>query len=134
MSHSKNRTYLPELAEDSDRKKKVRNLVRDFLKSNGVGWSVEGAKVYGIQLINAVSECLWYIDGHHETLAAQSCSVPSELSHIQGHNKPETHGHKRKSSASLNQPKVMEHSLAILHLTKQSYMKQDAWLSLREIF
>ena len=77
MSHSKNRTYLPELVEENDRKKKVRNLVRDFLKSNGIGWSEEGAKVYGIRLINAVSECLLHIDGHHKTLAAQSCSVPS---------------------------------------------------------
>ena len=32
--------------------------------------------------INAVTECLWYIDGHHEILTARSCSVPPELSRI----------------------------------------------------
>ena len=77
---------------------------------------------------------MWYIDGHHETLAARSCSVLPELSHIQGYNKPETHGHKRKSSTPLKQPKIMEHSLSILHLTQQSYMKQQGWSSIREVF
>ena len=54
----------------------------------------------GTALINVIADCLWYLDGHHETLAGQSCSVPAELTYIQGYNKPESHGHKRKSSSS----------------------------------
>ena len=125
MNYDRELKCLPEPYEENDNKKKVKNIVREMLKSSDVGWSRDAVNVYGTPLINVIANCLWYLDGHHETLAGQSCSVPAELSHIQGYNKPESHGHTCKSSSPLTQSKVMEHSLAILHLTQQSYMKRE---------
>jgi len=88
--------------------------------------NTENAKGNVFQMMMAV-----HIDGHYQTLAAQGCSVPSELLHFQGFNIPETHGHKRKHD--FEQQTIEEHSLALLHLTQQSYMKSKVWSNLREV-
>ena len=76
---------------------------------------------------------MWYVDGHHTTLKERACGVPVELSHLGGYNCPEIHGHKRKTSLSLTKEKVNSHSISLLHLTEQGYMKSKQWSSHRKI-
>ena len=73
---------LPEVLNETDNFKKMENKFRELLSMNKIGWSKNGDLKYGISLINTVSECLCYLDGHHETLKAQSCQLPVELSHL----------------------------------------------------
>ena len=37
------------------------------------------------------------------------------------------------NSTSFSQGKIMEHASAILHITQQSYMKQEAWANFCEV-
>ena len=76
---------------------------------------------------------MWYIDGHQEAFASQGCSVPQQLFNLQGYNKPDMHGHKQKNTSPLSQGKIMEHMLAILHITQQSYTKREVWASICDV-
>ena len=86
MRHAKNkqnRVHLPDVLPETDslgRNLKLhvlKNKFREFLVKNNVGWSEDALKKYGSPLINVVSDALWYIDGHHETLKRQGCLLCS---------------------------------------------------------
>ena len=80
---TKNEKYLPEPLNEKDGLNKLKNKFREFFKTNKVGWSQGSTAKYGTPLIKTVSNCMWYLGGHHETLKARSYQVPVELSHLQ---------------------------------------------------
>ena len=133
MAVEKDRSKLPEMLKATDKKKEVKNKIHNLLSSNHVGWSRDMVGTLGPQFINNLGECMWYIDGHHHTLNDRACGVPVKLSHLAGYHHPESHGHKCKSTESLTREKVNSHSISLLHLTEQAYMKTKQWRSLREI-
>ena len=108
-----------------------KNKFREFLSVNGVGWSRDSVEKYGPSLIDTISNCMWYIDGHHETLSRQGCGVPAELQHLQNYNKPEQHGHKRKSETSLSSQTLRTHALAISSALAHAYMQKESWTVIR---
>ena len=103
------------------------------MKNNRVSWSNDDVGSLCSQFVDSLTECLWYLDGGHNTLASRSLPVPVELSNFQGYNKPESHKHKRKAEKTLEQDFVSEHSLVLLQLTEKSYMKSLRWKSMRVI-
>ena len=133
MSAAKKKLVLPPIEKSSDNKKRLRNELRKFLQDNQVGWSNDSVGIFGKQFINVVGECLWYLDGCHETMKERALGVPDEIKHLSGYNKPETHNHKRKTERSLDYKSLQEHSIAVFHLTSSSYMKSIEWTKIREI-
>ena len=126
----KSRNILPPSFDSTDNK----NELLKFLEINEVGWTNDGVDVYGKQFFDVVGDCMWYLDGCHDTLKERCLGAPPppEIAHISGFNQPEKHGHKRKTAESLGEKESEENSLAILHLTACSY-KAPEWAKIREI-
>ena len=76
----------------------MKNNIIEFLQKNKVGWSALSASSMGMQFVNTLSACMLVLDGHHETLAERSCTIPSELKFLSGYNKPESHKHMQKEA------------------------------------
>ena len=113
MKNVKKNDFLPDLLNETDNLKKLKKKFREFLVINKVGWSQDGASKYGLLLINSVGDCLWYLDGHHETLKRQGCGIPIELIHLQDYNKPEKHSYKRKHGITLSKETIHHHVLSL---------------------
>ena len=63
-------------------KNKLFNDILDILKSSAVGWSKDDVNDRGSPLVDKITDCLWYLDGHHHTLAAEGFPVYNpEMSH-----------------------------------------------------
>ena len=142
MSHAKSRSskiHLPDVLPEIDSKGRtlklnaLKNKFREFLVKNSVGWSEDALKKYGSSLINVVSDTLWYIDGHHETLKRQGCSIPVEFSHFQNFNTPESHGHKRKASGNLSSTNLHVYILQLSNVVACAYMRSLQWESVRVV-
>ena len=88
---------------------------------------------YGPSLINTVGDCMWYIDGDHETLGRQGCGVPVELNHLQNYNKPELHGHKRKCGISSCTETLHRHVLTLNGTLAHAYMQSKSWKRIRTV-
>ena len=86
--------FLP--TTSANNKTKIKNDIMEFLQKNKVGWSALNANSMGVQFVNTLSACMWVLDGHHETLAERSCTIPSELKFLSGYNKPESHKHRKR--------------------------------------
>ena len=51
-------------------KDELKNSVIDFLKDSNLGWSAAYVKACGDRFVENLTEALWYLDGHQNTLAA----------------------------------------------------------------
>ena len=48
-------------------------------------------------LLSTLADALWVIDGHSETFAGRSYTIPTEFAPFSGYNVPEANKHKRKT-------------------------------------
>ena len=53
-------------------------------------------------LLKALSDLLWYIDGHYHVCNQQSCPIPIVFKDFQGFNRPELHGHRKRESMNMS--------------------------------
>ena len=64
------------------------NDLVDLFKEEQWKWS-DGGDTHGRNFISNLPDALWYIDGHHSTLEAQSYSIPEPFNRFEGYNVPE---------------------------------------------
>ena len=132
MQNAKDQQNLPEIGEEKN-KTRLQNDIIKYLNVNKVGWAKDSVGTLGLQFVDYLTDCLWYIDGSHATLESRSFGVPAELSHFQHYNKPESHRHKRKCEAMLTKEGTSKHNIALLGLTVKSYMKSNQWQAIRAV-
>lgn len=89
---------LPEpYAEDSkitNNKRVVYNKILYMFGSAGLGFTPMTMNE-GKDFINALTDCIWTIDPHLETVRDRCFNVPVLFEHLFGYNIPENHKHKR---------------------------------------
>ena len=67
-------------------------LKRDVLKwlaTQEVGWVYDRVDTFGAKFVQALTNVLWYIYGHHQMLGSRACPIPDDFKEFQGYNKPE---------------------------------------------
>ena len=85
-----NKMTSPRTARDE-----LENSIINFLKDNNLGWSAAYVKACGDRFVEILTEVLWYLDGHQNTLDARCLSLPSLFSRFLVLTN-QSHGHKRK--------------------------------------
>ncbi len=60
-----------------NRKDELFNSIVNLLEEHKLSYSPAEAESCGQNLVRVLTDCLWHIDGHHDTLKDQSCPVPS---------------------------------------------------------
>ena len=95
---------LPTLADripTRTRKDDLYNAVIDLLEQMNLTLPRNEANMGGMQLVRALCNVLWYIDGRHDTFSARSCNIPEVFSQFQGFSKPELSKHRKREHSNL---------------------------------
>ena len=86
--------HVPKRVAERTNKDKLKNKFIDFLDEQGLGWSPDAVET-GKKLVDVLTDVLWYIDVHENTLMSRNITIPSLYARFSGFNKPESPGHKR---------------------------------------
>ena len=78
------------------------NAVIDLLEEQKLSYSSAKAESSGQNLVKMLTDCLWYIDGHHDSLKKQSCPVPPIFGPFTGYNVPERSKHRKRTTTNLS--------------------------------
>ena len=97
-----------------------------WLERKNVGWSSDRVTL-GTKFVSAVTDILWYIDGHHDTLQYRACSVPVEFREFQGYNKPEVAKHRRRSLENMCSGMLNNYSLQLNEYLMQPWFSSAIW-------
>ena len=108
---------LPAQVTARNNKDQLFNDIVAFFEKKGWKWN-DGGNSHGKSFIAMLQEVMWYIDGHHETLEARSCSIPSEFKSFTGYNVPEKSKHRKRAHVNLSQEVLSKHVM----LLKESQM------------
>ena len=78
------------------------NNFLEILKEENLLFSGAEINTSGKNFVKTMVECLWYVDGHHETLKKQSASIPKRFTRFNGYNLPQLTKHRKRQSSSLS--------------------------------
>ena len=69
--------YVPDcITEPKTNKQKLMNSVITFLTERNCSWSADAESSLAIDLITALTDTLWIIDGHHHIFSSQGIQNP----------------------------------------------------------
>ena len=102
-----------------------------WLEKNNLGWSRDAVDDVGANFIAALTDCLWYIDGHHSSLESRSCHLPVEFKHFQGYNNPEKSRHRRRDVENLSSAVLDNNSSILSSYLLQPWLESGKWKAIR---
>ena len=78
MATQRNTKNLPPAFPENkpNRKIQLKNDILKWLERNELGWSTDACEQQGNKFINTLTETLWNLDGHAETLKSRGCGIP----------------------------------------------------------
>ena len=121
---------LPFAVNVKTNKDRLYNNLISLMKELGIKWN--DPKAYGEPFLKRLCDVLWYIDGHHHTIAEHSPNIPSLLSNFTGYNCPQLHKHRKRTLTNLKSSDLHSYAAMLLDSLQTSWMKKDAFLKLRE--
>ena len=120
------------MGQDRNKKLALKMEVINWLEKNDLGWSYESVQSQGGRFVNILTDVLWYIDGHHETLKARACQVPAEFEMFVGFNTPEKSKHRKKEHSNLERGMLNSYSEQLAEITLQPWMSSAKWKPVKE--
>lgn len=111
-------------------KDRLFNELIQLMKDIDVKWS--DPKLLGVPFLKKLAEVLWYIDGHHHTIAEHAPPIPSLFSTFTGYNCPEKHKHRKRTRDNLLSSEMNSHSLTLCDFVQASWFKKDQFKQLRK--
>ena len=92
---------LPPKIIATTKKDELFNDLVSFFEKEGWSWTRDGEST-GRKFITALRDCLWYVDGHHQTLADRSHPIPAIFEAFKEYNVPELAKHRKRSHTNMN--------------------------------
>lgn len=110
MATQRNNKNLPPLFPQikPNQKIQLKNDILNWLERNELGWSSDACEQQGNQFINTLTESLWNLDGHAETLNSRGCGIPAMFEGFTGYNIPDKSKHRKRSHTNLEYQKLVE--------------------------
>ena len=131
MASSRNHSCLPALPSERamERSKKfaLKNDILRWLQSKQLGWSPDIANSVGNQFVAALTDILWYIDGHVPTFSARACSIPEEFQQFSGYNEPTKSKHRKRDTDNLSAQVLDSHSTVLNGFLLHPWMNSASW-------
>ena len=94
---------LPVLVEEPHTdKQRLRNDITMFLKEKQCQWGSDEVSSVGNSLVQALTDTLWTVYGHHDVVSKQGFSIPSFASKFEGNNCPELSKHRKRNRENLS--------------------------------
>jgi len=73
-----------------------------MLDDEGLKFPASVVSSFGRNFVKTLTEVLWYIDGHQETVKKQSFSIPDRFLKFVGYNAPELVKHRKRQHTNLS--------------------------------
>ena len=83
-----------EIARKNNRQKLYNDFI-ELLQEKNLGWTKQNVLSEGRPFVLQLTDILWRLDGHHDKLTGQTCSIPDFFSKFQKYNLPESYKRKR---------------------------------------
>ena len=125
------KSTLPAPLEPRNSKDKLFNDLVLLFEKQDWKWR-DGSDTHAKKSISNLCDVLWYIDGHHETLEARSCAIPTPFSTFTGYNTPEKSKHRKRQAENLSVDVLVKHVDMLKESQVTSWMQQTSWNELRE--
>ena len=133
MAAANKAKHLPQIKLPVNSKAKLTNDIISWLEKQNVGFLSTNVETLGAQLLNCLTDILWYIDGNHDTLAGRACAIPEALQHFQNYNVPEKRKRKKISKDNLREETLRNHATSVLLLTEKSFFQREMWGAVKQV-
>ena len=131
MASSRNHSCLPTPPSDRAMERSKKNALKDdilkWLQSKQLGWSPDEANSVGNQFITALTDILWYIDGHVPTFLARACPIPEEFQQFSGYNDPMRSKHRKRETDNLSTQVLSSHSTVLNGFLLHPWLNSACW-------
>ena len=118
---------LPSKLTVRTKKDQLFNYIIDMLQERGLQFSSGEVAFTGQNLVKSLTDTLWYVDGHHESLKKQCCPIPEFFSRFTGYNTPELSKHRKRSVQNLSSSSLQAMSTSLFRTLQASYWKRPLW-------
>lgn len=85
----------------------------------------------GKEFVDVLTEAIWYLDGHEDTLKSRVCHVPAELLQFFGHNQPQKSKHRKKDISNLTSDVLDTHSCNLNRFLLYPWMNSAVWKTIK---
>ena len=86
----------------------------------------------GKNFTKVIVDCLWYIDGHHDTLRKQSCPIPQLFQRFIGYNTPEVAKHRKRQIANMSSTMLNTLASSLFQNMQGSFWSHTSFQRLQE--
>ena len=114
-----------------NRKQKLRNDIIDLLDQNDMVFKHSEAGCIGEQIVQALTNILWYVDGHHEVLKSRACEVPSVFNGFVGYNVREMSKHRKRHVGHMSSEVLQQHAKQLFLCLQAPYWERPHWQPFR---
>lgn len=121
--------FVQGVSSPKNKKEELVNATASRLEKEGVGFQPTDVETKGKCPLNTLTDALWVIDGHSQTLSDRSCSVPTKFTCFSGYNVPEASKHGRKT---LERTAVEVNACKLFELMEKPWMSKGRCSVIRE--
>ena len=129
---SQSRPGRPSTVNVRTAKDKLFNPILEYLAEQELYWQSDEIDTQGKKMCRKLTDVLWTLDGHHDILSKQSCTVPVSFSRFQGYNTPQKHKHRKRVISNLDGDVIQSHSSSLFDLLHASFWNRSKWQVFQE--
>ncbi len=117
---------LPKTIEKQNKTKKdeLYNDIIVLFEEQNLAWLSSDVDSSDNALVRNLTDCLWYIDGHHHVLEKQGCSIPNIFSSFTGYNQPEASKHCKRAIENMSAACISAISSSLFGCLQAEYWKR----------
>ena len=124
---------LPAHVNDpKNRKQRLRNDILDLLHQNSMVFKHSEVASVGEQIVQALTNTLWYVDGHREVLKSCTCEIPGVFGGFVGYSMPEISKHRKRQVGNMSGDVLQQHSEQLFLYLQASYWERFIWQPFRK--
>ena len=135
MASARCNSHLPAKPSDKaiERSQKYA-LQRDILhwfEERGLGWARCAAESTGSKFVAALTDILWYLDGHFTTFCSRGCPIPQSFQLFSGYNQPSKSKHRKRDPDNLSAAVLDSHSCILNEFALHPWLNSSSWKPVR---
>ena len=112
------------LREKKTKKEMLYNDIIAVLENHGIKWKSSEVDGSGVHLVSSLTECLWYIDGHHHVFMNQACHIPEVFKLLVGYNTPEASKHRKRTIQNMSGSTISSLASSLFGCLQGGYWKR----------
>lgn len=131
MSSARRQSLLPAYPSDKavsrSQKFALKKEILLWLHDNELGWSQNAVDSVGTEFVAALTDVLWYLDGHASTLSSRACSMPQLFERFSGFNQPSKSKHRKRDPDNLSAAVLDSHSNILNGFALHPWLNSVSW-------